>query len=430
MENISVNSLGHLTFCGMDTLSVARDFGTPLYVMDEVSVRKECRKFKDSITEYYDGKGLVCYASKALCCVYMCRLIAEEGLGLDVSSAGEIYTALKAGFDPEKIVFHGNFKTDAELDYALENKIGRIEADGFGELRRLAALAAAKGVTANVLLRVKPGVDAHTHEFIQTGQIDSKFGVALENGEAFAAVKEALSYGSISLKCLGCHIGSQIFEIEPFCHTAEIMLEFAAKIKNELGYEVPELNLGGGFGIKYTQVDTPADTAECIKAVSARVKAKCKELGLDVPFIMLEPGRKIVGDKGLTLYTVGEVKEIPNVRTYVIADGGMTDNPRYMLYQAEYEVINASRADKPKDSTVTVCGRTCESGDKIGEGLKLQQTVPGDILAVLSTGAYNYSMSSNYNRIPKPAAVFIKDNRIITAVRRQTLDDVISNDVL
>ncbi|MCL2755320.1 MAG: diaminopimelate decarboxylase [Oscillospiraceae bacterium] len=430
MENLAVNGKGHLTFNKIDTVLLARDFGTPLYVMDELTMRKECRDFKESIAKYYGGHGITAYASKAFCCVQMCRLIAEEGLGLDVSSIGEIHTALRAGCNPRKIYFHGNFKTDEEFAYALDNKVGRIEVDNLDELERLNVVACEKNVTADIMLRVKPGVDAHTHSFIKTGKNDSKFGFIIENGEALETVKKALEYENISLKTINCHIGSQIFDTEPFVHTAGIMLDFLAQIKAELGYEVPELNLGGGFGIKYVDGQEPMDVGECIESVSLRVKAKCAELGLAQPYIILEPGRKIVGDKGLTLYTVGCVKEIPDGDPKVIVDGGMTDNPRYALYQAEYEAIVANKADKPKDTIVSLCGRTCESGDMLGEKMPLQSAEAGDILAVLATGAYNYSMSSNYNRMMKPAVVFVNRNRATVVVKRETLDDLIRNDVV
>ena len=424
-KNLAVNGEGHLTVGGIDTVELAHEYGTPLYVMDEDLIREHCRSFKQSMDKYYGGKGLVCYASKAFCCKAMCRIMLEEGLGLDVVSEGELYTALSVGFPAEKLCFHGNNKTDHELSYALEQGVGRIIVDNIFELDRLNALAEKTGKTANIMYRIKPGIDAHTHNFIMTGQIDSKFGFALETGEAYEAVKKAISASHINLVGLHCHIGSQIFDIDPFVKAAEVMLTFIAKIKNELGFEVKELNLGGGFGIKYTEEDAPV----ALEKVSAKVAEVCAEQKLTQPFILIEPGRSIAAPAGITLYTVGGKKVIPNIRTYVSVDGGMGDNPRYALYQSKYDVEVANKADLPKSEVVTVAGKCCETGDLIGEGMPIQSVEPGDILAVLATGAYNYSMSSNYNRIPKPAVVMVSGGKSRVAVKRETLEDIVRNDL-
>lgn len=428
-ENLSVNEKGHLTAGGIDTVELAKKYGTPLYVMDEQLIRKSCRSFKSSIDKFYGGNGLVCYASKAFCCKEMCRIMKEEGIGLDVVSIGELYTAVKSGFDCDKICFHGNNKTNEELEFAVENNIGHIIVDNISELERLSAIAKAKGVTAKIMFRIKPGIDAHTHNFVKTGQIDSKFGFALETGEAFDAVKKAVESENIILRGLHCHIGSQIFDIEPFESASEVMLKFIAKIKNELGFEIKELNLGGGFGIKYLESHDPVPYETYMERVSETVHKCCKELEINLPFILIEPGRSIAGPAGITLYTVGARKEIPNIRTYVSIDGGMCDNPRYILYQSEYEAIVANKASQPRDEKVTIAGKCCESGDLIGENMPLQHAESGDIIAVCATGAYNYSMSSNYNRIPKPPVVFINNGESRIVVKKETLDDIIRNDI-
>ena len=428
-KNLAVNEQGHLTVGGMDTVELAKEYGTPLYIMDEGLIREHCRSFKESMDKYYGGQGLVCYASKAFCCKAMCRIMLEEGLGLDVVSEGELYTALSVGFPAEKLCFHGNNKTDHELSYALENGVGRIIVDNIYELERLNRLAEKTGRTANIMYRIKPGIDAHTHNFIMTGQIDSKFGFALETGEAYEAVKKVIECSHINLVGLHCHIGSQIFDIDPFVKAAEVMLTFIAKIKDELGFEVKELNLGGGFGIRYTEEDAPVGYDKYMEKVSEKVKEVCAEKNVKLPFILIEPGRSIAAPAGITLYTVGGRKEIPNIRTYVSIDGGMGDNPRYALYQSKYDVEVANKANLPKTETVTVAGKCCETGDLIGEGMPIQPVEPGDILAVLATGAYNYSMSSNYNRIPKPPVVMIRDGKSRVVVKRETFEDIVRNDI-
>lgn len=428
-KNLAVNEQGHLTVGGMDTVELAKEYGTPLYIMDEGLIREHCRSFRESMDKYYGGQGLVCYASKAFCCKAMCRIMLEEGLGLDVVSEGELYTALSVGFPPEKLCFHGNNKTDHELSYALENGVGRIIVDNIYELERLDRLAEKTGRTANIMYRIKPGIDAHTHNFIMTGQIDSKFGFALETGEAYEAVKKAIECSHINLVGLHCHIGSQIFDIDPFVKAAEVMLTFIAKIKDELGFEVKELNLGGGFGIRYTEEDAPVGYDKYMEKVSEKVKEVCTEKNIKLPFILIEPGRSIAAPAGITLYTVGGRKEIPNIRTYVSIDGGMGDNPRYALYQSKYDVEVANKANLPKTETVTVAGKCCETGDLIGEGMPIQPVEPGDILAVLATGAYNYSMSSNYNRIPKPPVVMVRDGKSRVVVKRETFEDIVRNDI-
>lgn len=426
---ISINGSGNLTIGGADTVEIAKEYGTPVYVFDENEIRKNLRTFRDSMNEYYGGNGLAVYASKAFCCKEMCRICKQEGTGLDVVSGGELYTALSVDFPADKIVFHGNNKTYNELVAAVENGVGRIVVDNITELETLSRIAAEQGKTAGIMFRIKPGIDAHTHDFIKTGQIDSKFGFALETGEAMAAVKKAITMPNIKLRGLHCHIGSQIFDIDPFELAADVMLNLYKQIKDETGVELEELNLGGGFGIKYLESEQPKLYAEYMKNVSKVVKDRCEELGLKMPFVLIEPGRSVVGAAGITLYTVGAVKEIPDIRTYVSVDGGMTDNPRYALYHADYELVCANKANEERSETVTVAGKCCESGDLIQEHTKLQKVEAGDILAVLSTGAYNYSMSSNYNRIPRPPVVMVKDGESRVVVKRETYEKIAENDI-
>lgn len=426
---LNVNDKGHLTIGGVDTVDIAKEYGTPVIVYDEDAVRKNCRAFVESINEYYGGNGRVLYANKAFSCLEMCRIADDENMGLDVVSGGEIYTALKAGFPAEKLYFHGNNKSRDELKYALESGVGRIIVDNPDELATLSELAKETDVTANIYMRIKPGIDAHTHNFIRTGQIDSKFGFALETGEAMDCVKLAAKTENINLVGMHCHIGSQIFDIDPFVHAAEVMMKFLSDIKAETGIVITELDLGGGFGIKYLESDKPVGFESYMEPVSKAVKSAAEKYQLPVPFILIEPGRSIAGSEAITLYTVGSVKKIPDIRTYVSVDGGMTDNPRYILYQSDYTVLCANKANEPRDTAITVAGKCCESGDLIQENAKVQQVEKGDILAVLSTGAYNYSMASNYNRVPRPAVLMVKNGEVRTIIKRETYEDMVKNDI-
>ena len=428
-DRYGINEKGHLTLGGVDTVELANKFKTPLYVFDEDDIRNNCRAYVDAFKKHYSGEAEVLYASKAFSCKEMYRLVKSEGLGADVVSAGELYTAVSAGFDPSKIYFHGNNKTADELEYALDANIGRIVVDNISELHMLNRIAKEKGKTAEILFRIKPGIDAHTHSFIRTGQIDSKFGFALENGEADEAVKEAAELSGIKLVGIHCHIGSQIFETEPFAAAAEVMLRFAKKISDSFGIEVREINFGGGYGIKYLKTDRTVSTEASIKLLCDSVEKYCKEFGMKLPKILVEPGRSIVGASTLTLYKVGSVKTIKDIRTYVSVDGGMADNPRYALYNADYEIVVANKADRPRDMKVTVAGKCCESGDVIQENTMIQTSEAGDILAVLATGAYNYSMASNYNRICRPAAVMLKDKEARVVIKRETFEDLVRNDI-
>ena len=421
---------GVLYIDGVSVPEIAKQFGTPCYIMSEDTVRKNCRKYMDAAEKYYGKNALPLYASKAFSCVDIYKTVASEGFGADVVSGGELYTALKAGFDPKKIYFHGNAKTADEIKFALESGVGRIVADNIEELDRIDGIAKELNVKADISFRIKPGVEAHTHNFVKTGQIDSKFGFALENGEAFRAVKSAAEKKNINIAGVHCHIGSQIFDIAPFVLAAKIMLGFIAKVKNELSIEIKELNLGGGFGIRYVEGDNPEPYEDYMQKIADTVKSESEALGITVPFILVEPGRSIVAEAGITAYTVMSVKTMENIRTYVAIDGGMTDNPRYALYGSKYEACVANKAGDPCDFTATIAGRCCESGDLIGENMKIQKPEAGDILTVFSTGAYNYSMASNYNRVPRPPVIMIKNGEPKIIVKRETYEDIIKNDTI
>ena len=426
---LDVNEKGHLTISGCDTVELAKQYGTALYVMSEDKIRDTCRRYKTSFDKYYNGNGAPIYASKAFSCKEICRIVISEGLELEVVSGGELYTALAAGVDPKVIHFQGNNKSMQELEYAIDSGVGDIVVDNFSELRRIEALSAKKGVVSTISMRIKPGIDAHTHQIIRTGQIDSKFGFALETGEAFEAVKEAVAAQNVELIGLHCHIGSQIFDISPFVLAAEVMLQFYNKIYTELGKKLTHLNLGGGFGIKYKGADASVPYENYMERVSGAVHAACEKYGLQIPRIYIEPGRSIVGEAGITLYTVGDIKEIPGIRTYVAIDGGMYENPRYALYQSDYTCLIADRAGEKRDTRVTIAGKCCESGDLIQEGARIQKPQIGDTLAVLSTGAYNYSMASNYNRNPRPACVMVSEGTSRVIIKGETYEDLLRNDL-
>lgn len=427
---LGVNEQNHLTIGGVDTIELAREYGTPLYVMDEDLIRENCRIYTDAMQKYYGGHGRILYANKAFCTLAMCKIAQEEGLGIDVVSAGELYTALHAGFPPERIYFHGNNKTVAELEMAVANNVGRIVVDNVYELEQLERMARAAGKTVDILFRIKPGVDAHTHQAVMTGQIDSKFGVALETGEAFDIVRKAHALQNVRVVGLHCHIGSQIFDLEPFIVTAGVMMDFIAELKENLGLEIAELNLGGGYGIQYIPEHNPVPYDQYIQSVSEVVKKAASTRGLKLPFILMEPGRSITAPAGITLYTVGGVKDIPGIRRYVSVDGGMCDNPRYILYQSEYAFVVANHAGDKPTQKVTVAGKCCESGDLLGENVPLADVAAGDTLAVLATGAYNFSMASNYNRIPRPPVVMVRGGKARLVVRGETYEDLVRNDIM
>ncbi|WP_091018084.1 MULTISPECIES: diaminopimelate decarboxylase [Paenibacillus] len=424
-----INAQGHLEIGGVDATDLKEQFGTPLYVVDEQLVRERCREYMEAFRA--SGLGFqVAYASKAFCVMAMCALAAEEGLSLDVVSDGELFTALQAGFPAERIHFHGNNKTLEEIEMALDAEIGCFVVDNFNELHLLQAVAADKNRKVNILLRVTPGIEAHTHEYISTGQTDSKFGFDIGNGTAFEAIDLASKQSNLVLLGVHSHIGSQIFEVEGFQMAVQRVAEFAASVYERLNVAFKVVNLGGGFGIRYIDGDTPLEVAQYVKAITDAVKNHFAQIGYAVPEIWVEPGRSIVGEAGTTLYTVGTSKDIPGVRKYVAVDGGMTDNPRPALYESKYEAVLANRANEAAQETVSVAGKCCESGDMLIWDLDLPKVESGDLLAVACTGAYNYSMASNYNRIRRPAVVFVKDGQGDVVVRRETYQDIIQNDLV
>jgi diaminopimelate decarboxylase len=424
-----INDKGHLLIGGCDTTVLAQEFGTPLYIVDEALVRQRAREF----VEAFKATGLkfqVAYASKAFSVMAMCAIAEQEGLSLDVVSDGELYTALQAGFPVERIHFHGNNKTPDEINMALDAGIGCFVVDNFIEMSLLNALAADKGKTANVLLRITPGVEAHTHDYISTGQQDSKFGFDLGNGTAFRAVEETLKLSNLNLLGVHSHIGSQIFEVEGFGMAVDKVAKFAVQVRDELGKTFSVINVGGGFGIRYVEGDTPLPLATYVNAIADAIISNFTSANYPTPEIWIEPGRSMVGDAGTTLYTIGTNKEIPGVRKYIAVDGGMTDNPRPALYGSKYDALLANRANEANEETVSVAGKCCESGDMLIWDLELPKSNSGDLLAVFCTGAYNYAMASNYNRIRRPAVVFVKDGEASLAVKRESLDDIVANDVI
>lgn len=426
---MNIGKNGHLYISGCDTVELAKEYGTPLYVMSEDEIRRVCKSYVESFEKYYGGNGRPIYASKAFCCKEIYKIVLSEGLDVEVVSGGELYTALQAGVPASKIHFQGNNKSIGELSLAIENGAGDLVADNLSELTHIQELAERNNTSVNVSIRVKPGIDAHTHEFIRTGQIDSKFGVDLASGEAMQAVKLALSLDRLNLIGIHCHIGSQILETEPFVHAAQVMLEFFQQIQQTCGIKLEHLNLGGGFGIHYIEQDDALPYEKYMEAVSQAVHQKCDEYGIDQPKIYIEPGRSIVGEAGITLYTVGAIREIPQIRNYVSIDGGMFENPRYALYHSDYTCILANKADQPADYIATIAGKCCESGDLIQEHTPIQHPREGDVLAVLSTGAYNYSMASNYNRNLKPGCVMVTGGHARMIIRPETYEDLLRNDM-
>ena len=428
-DNISVNEKGHLCFAGFDTVDLAEKYGTPLYLMDENKIRQHVRVYKTAMAKYFPEGSRPEFASKAFSCKQIYRIMAEEDIDIDVVSCGEIYTAFSAGFPMERCYFHGNNKTDADIRFAIEKKVGCFVIDNEDEMFALNEIAGEMGVKQKALLRVTPGIDPHTHKKISTGSEESKFGNSIKTGQALEITQKLLHLENIELCGFHCHIGSQIFESEPFKTASEMMLEFILKVKDTCGFVPEKLNLGGGFGVRYTENDPVIDYCEKIREVADYLKAQCSAFGLDVPEILMEPGRSLVADAGMTLYTVGSVKEIKGYKNYVSIDGSMADNPRYTLYESPYTVILASRAEDEKNFCATVAGRCCESGDLIQEDVMMPKPERGEILAVLTTGAYNYSMASNYNRIPRPPVVMLSDKGDYVAVKRETFEDVCALDI-
>ena len=424
-ENLSVNSDGHLLFAGYDTLELAKEYGTALFVMDEDRIRQRCREYQQAMAAHLPAGSHPLYASKAMSIKRIYQIMKEENMGVDVVSPGELYTAVKAGFPMENAYFHGSSKTDDDIRFAMEHKIGFFICDNADELDAIDAEAARQGICQKILLRLAPGIDPHTHEKINTGRVDSKFGVAIETGQATKLVGKTLAKKNIDLWGYHCHVGSQLFNEALFCDTATNMLTFVADMQKQYGHTAKVVNLGGGMGVPYTEEQGKIDYAGTIQKIGAHITALCQQLQITPPAILMEPGRSIVADSGITLYSVTGTKEIPGFKNFVGIDGGMTDNPRYTLYQSPYTVYNAGKMNECADFVCTVAGRCCESGDLIQENISLPRPVRGDILAVLTTGAYNYSMASNYNRVPRPPVVMIGQNGPYIAVRRETYEDLL-----
>ncbi|WP_294377529.1 diaminopimelate decarboxylase [uncultured Clostridium sp.] len=418
-----------LSIGGVKAVDLIKEYGSPLYVFDEELIRNYCKDYR----KYFkceENSNRVAFAGKAFLTVQICKLLKEENMSLDVVSGGELYTAYKAGFPLERVMFHGNNKTLDEIELGVKLGVGNFVVDNHYEMEALNKIAKSYGKVQNIYLRITPGIDAHTHDYIKTGQIDSKFGFAPVGTVIEDAVEKAIQLENINLAGIHCHIGSQIFELEPYEDAVEFMLDLIKKIEKNYDYFIKEVDFGGGFGIYYSKGDKPRTTKEYCETIVNKVDEVCKRTGQERPILTIEPGRSIVANSGTTLYTIGSVKEIPGVRTYAAVNGGMTDNIRPALYNAEYECVIANRVEGDKTQTVTVAGKCCESGDILLENVELPGVYSGDTLAVLTTGAYGYSMSNNYNRIPKPAVVMVKDGQARLVCKRETYEDIIRNDIL
>ena len=428
-SNLSINESGHLCMQNQDTVELAGKYGTPLYLMDENVIRNNLRMFRSNMKHSFGNQAEVFYASKALCFKQMYRILSEENICADAVSASEIYTALHAGFDPEKILFHGSAKTRDEIQYAIRNHIGYFAVDNAEELKRISQCAVHDNIIQKILIRVTPGIDPHTFEAVKTGKVDSKFGAAIETGQALQIVEEALRMPGIKVSGIHSHIGSQIFETEPYLKEADVLAEFLARVKSECGWECSILDIGGGFPVRYTEDDPSADIPKMLQETAEHMKQSFAEKNLKMPSIWIEPGRSAVAAAGITLYSVQSIKRIPGYRNYAAVDGGMTDNPRYALYRSLYTVLQADCAETEGNEPFTIAGRCCESGDKIAENIMLKDPKPDDILAVLCTGAYNYSMASNYNRVCRAPIVLIHNGIDHLCVRRETVEDIIACDL-
>ena len=426
---MEVNENGILEVGSHSLVDIAEEYETPIYIMDEEEIRNNCRAYREAFDKWYPNSQTL-YASKAFLSVAMARIIDQEGLGLDVVSGGELSIALEADFPTEEIYFHGNNKTPQEIEQALDAEIGYFVVDNNYELELLNQIAGEKNLDADILLRVTPGIEAHTHSYIQTGQTDSKFGLGIQNGLALEAINKATELDNLNLVGIHCHIGSQIFKLESFAKAIDVMLEFIEDIHQEAGVILEQLNLGGGIGIPYTEEEDKPDIEEYAKIVAEEVKAVCDKLDIPLPKIINEPGRSIVGTSGSTLYQVGSIKEIPEIRKYVAVDGGMSDNIRPALYDAEYEATIVNKVDQEPEEEVTITGKCCESGDIFIEDIELPKVETGDLLLISCTGAYGYSMSSNYNGLPRPGVLLVSEDSVDWIVKPETNQDLISNDVI
>ena len=421
IKPITTEYADNIKIGGCDLVELAKKYGTPLYVIDETTLRGICNDYKNAFKEYKNIKMM--YASKALCTSAIAKILDSEGFGFDTVSAGEIYTVKNAGVDMSKVLFNGNNKSKSELKLALDYKVGRFSVDNFYEAELLNKIAEEKGITANILLRITPGIECHTHDYIQTGQIDSKFGFDLSQVDEIIKLIQD-EYKNLCLKGLHAHIGSQIFELKSYYDEVEILVKEIARINNKFSLNLTEMNIGGGLGVKYTSKDIPPSIDELAKSVTESMK----KYSVEIPTIYIEPGRSIISTSGVTLYTIGSTKQVPNGRKYVAIDGGMADNPRPSMYQAEYVAEVANKINSKENETVTIAGRFCESGDILINEIELPKLEAGDILCVYNTGAYNYSMSSNYNRVEKPAMVLVNNSHSDIIVYREKLEDLVSHD--
>lgn len=427
--DISVSANGNLEFCGIDTTALAQKYGTPMFLMSEDRIRYNCRFHKKLLNKYFGENTHVAFASKAMSCKQLYRILESENMYADVVSSGELYTAVSAGFDAAHLIFHGNNKTEYDISFAIDQGIGLFAADNALELDNINKAASEKGIRQSVIIRVTPGIDPHTHEKINTGKIDSKFGSPIANGQAEDIIKYALSLSSIDVKGVHYHIGSQITEASPFIDALENVLEFLRLMRERLGFTAQIINIGGGFGIRYVEDTDKTPYDDIFSALSEDLSSFCTKHRYPTPTIITEPGRSIVADAGITLYTAGSIKNIPGYKTYLSVDGGMTDNPRYALYNAPYTAVIANKAGKASDATYSIVGKCCESGDILIPEAELPQAESGDIIAILNTGAYNYSMSSNYNRIPRPPVIMVCDGKDHVAVKRETFEHMTSLDI-
>lgn len=428
-ENLSVKD-NTLIFAGQNTASLAKEYGTPLYLYDEDRIRKLCRIYEGAVKEAFGDKGHILYASKAASFKRIYEIAKEENMGVDVVSSGEIASAKKADFPLYKAFFHSNNKTDSDIEYALENGVGYFVVDGEDELYAIDAIAKKLNKKPNIILRITPGIDPHTYEEVATGKVDSKFGSAIETGQAKEITGIALKLKNITLKGFHCHVGSQVFDSSVYIATVYVMMAFINDMREAFGFTAEILDLGGGYGVKYTYKDADIDIHSNILEVGKCVKSEAEKYGLPLPHIYFEPGRSIVADAGLTLYTVGAIKKITGYKNYISVDGGMTDNPRYVLYGSEYTVVPAEKMGEVRDMVCDIVGRCCESGDIIQEKVNMPSSMKrGDLVATLTTGAYHYSMASNYNRIPRPPVVMLSGGKSYIAVKRETLEDITNLDV-
>lgn len=421
----STNGNGNYVFGGLDTVMLAKEYGTPLYVVSEDIIKEKCEEIRDNFFLKYENVKAA-YASKAFLNHAMCKIIEREGLCLDVVSGGELYTAITAGFPMGKIFFHGNNKSRAELELAISNDVGRIVVDNLYELELINDIGNRMNKKPGVLYRITPGVESDTHKYVITGQKDSKFGIPLVDNIIFEAIKLGMEYENVELLGFHFHVGSQIFDNSSHIMATKKAMDLIKQAKDKLGFITKELNTGGGYGIYYAEGDSPKPICYFTCAIIETVSEKCEEFNLDMPTIIIEPGRWIIGEAGITLYTIGSIKEIPGIRTYAAIDGGMPDNPRPALYGSKYEAVVANKANEEVKETVTISGKCCESGDILIWDLKVPKIQSGDVLAVLSTGAYNYSMANNYNKVTRPAVVLVNEGYAEVIVERETYEDLIS----